>query len=274
LLAPTVAALKKMLAVASSFSTVFMIGFNASKSKFIIFGQNNVDNIVIVFQGVELRPSQSELHLGMMFGHVTMHKRIQDAANDLYKRTNILLSKFRFASHEVKYRLFKSHCMSLYGYQGWDMSFAGMENMYVAWRKCVRKLLNLPYRTHSVLLPLIVQDLPIQAQIEKRFVKFLKTLEKSGNEYLKLCKNIIEVGSKSALGKSFNYLITKYRWDRENLPNLPTMTQEVYRSIDNSQSEQERLAGQIRELLCGRDKGMNVLTREEIDEVLFHLCVN
>ena len=57
LLAPTVFALNKMLRVASTFSIDFMISFNASKSKLIIFGATGGFDIVIWFQGAALRPS-------------------------------------------------------------------------------------------------------------------------------------------------------------------------------------------------------------------------
>ena len=41
-----------------------------------------------------------------------------------------------------------------------------------------------------------------------------------------------------------------------------------------SNEEQKRVAGQIRELLGGRDTGLDILTREEIGVVLFELCVH
>lgn len=271
LLAPTVTALRKMLRTASMYSIEFKINFNGSKSRFIIFGESVDMNIEVLFQGVTLRPSSAEIHLGMFFGPSVMQKKIQGMVNDLYKRTNILLSQFRFASLDVKYRLFKSYCMSLYGYQGLDLSSAYIDDIYVAWRRCVRKLLGLPYRTHCALLPLIVRDESIDVQIEQRFVKYLETIFKSCNLYVRLCKDLIVRGSRSPLGKSFNHLFVKCGLDRDKVPSRRWLLRDVVaREVDQ---EQKRVAEQIRELLDGRDRGMCVLNRGEIDEVLFYLCV-
>lgn len=279
LLAPTLQALKHLLKVASSYSAEFMITFNGVKSKLIIFGNVGRDDIEVVFEGTVLRPSPHESHLGMIFGPDVMRKRIQGATHDLYKRTNLLLSQFKFASYQVKYQLFKSYCMSLYGYQGWDLSSECMEEIYVAWRKCIRRLLSLPYRTHSNLIPFIVEDLSIQFQVEKRFVKYFETIRTSSNRYLQLCRNIIEGGSRSPLGKSYNFIIAKYGWDRFDFPcQLPMVRDHINGALDDGHIE--RKAYQIKELMSVRDQQFhlgyrcNLLSREEVDSVIFFLCVN
>ena len=275
ILAPTLFALKRMLRVASSFSVEFKISFNASKSKLLVFGDKEGGDILVHFEGVILRPSESEIHLGTVLGESSMKKKIKVGVNDLYNRTNLLLSQFRFASRHVKYRLFKSHCMSLYGYQGWDLSFQGLEDIYVAWRKCVRNLLGLPYRTHCYLLPLLLGDLPIQSQLEKRFVKYFNALFRSKNVYLQLCGKLLVRGSRSSTGGSFNALVSKYGWDRCNLPMVQVMMSDVERRSRNVIAERERIAEQIIELLDMRDRGdIGFLNIEEIGDILHHLCVN
>ena len=274
ILAPTLHALKKMLDVASLYSVEYMITFNATKSKLLVFGDAEAGEVHATFQGIIMRPSIYEIHLGMFLGNITMRQRIQAGVNDLYKRTNLLMAQFRFANYQVKYRLFKTHCMSLYGFQGWDLSYVGIEDIYVAWRKCIRKILGLPYRTHKALLPLIIDDVSIESQVEKRFSKYIVNLFKSDNIYLSLCKDIIVHGSRSSAGRSFNYLVSKYRWNRYELPRECSMVRDVMINVSFDNEEKKRIAGQIKELMRGRDTGLDILTTEEIEAVLFELCVN
>ena len=47
----------------------------------------------------------------------------------------------------------------------WDYSHRGVDSFFVTWRKCIRRLLNIPYNTHNHLLPLICNDLPVECQL-------------------------------------------------------------------------------------------------------------
>ena len=101
-----------------------------------------------------------------------------------------------------------------------------MEKLYVTWRKCVRKILNVPYNTHSVLLPIICNDLNIDCQLYKRVLKFFTSLGKSDNIYNKLTLRLITQGNNSRMSHTFNHLSYKYGFNKydfiENIsmPNL------------------------------------------------------
>ena len=75
--------------------------------------------------------------------------------------------------------------MSLYGTPLWDLSSLYIDRFYVSWRKAIRKIFNIPYRTHCKLLHLETQVLPIDMQLHIRTVKFLKSITMSGNDYRK-----------------------------------------------------------------------------------------
>jgi DNA-directed RNA polymerase subunit E'/Rpb7 len=52
--------------------------------------------IEVVFEGVVLRPSEFEIHLGTVLGENSMKKKVKVGINELYKkRTNMLLYQFR-----------------------------------------------------------------------------------------------------------------------------------------------------------------------------------
>ena len=49
----------------------------------------------------------------------------------------------------------------MYGSQLWDTTNPTVEKVYVQWRKAHRQVLELPYRTHCDLLPLLYDNMPL-----------------------------------------------------------------------------------------------------------------
>ena len=100
--------------------------------------------------------------------------------------------------------------MPLYGSVLWDYSQSSIEQLFVAWRKCVRKLINIPYNTHSAFLPLICNDLPVDCQMHKRVLKFIYCLNESCNLYNKISLQLAINGSQSRMCNTINYVCYKY----------------------------------------------------------------
>jgi hypothetical protein len=100
--------------------------------------------------------------------------------------------------------------MLLYGCQLWDFESDSVNTFFVAWRKCIRQLFKIPWRTHNVLLNLICDDIPIEAQLHKRFIKFLVNIINSSNECVNICGNLALNGSCSQVSKSINYVCHQY----------------------------------------------------------------
>ena len=103
-------------------------------------------------------------------------KTIQHAVNSFNTSLNGILNYFSLANVTVKYKLFKSFCMPLYGSVLWDLSSNDILKFYSTWRQGLRRLFNLPYRTHSRYLPLLCNDLPVNIQLFLRFNKFMYKL--------------------------------------------------------------------------------------------------
>ena len=59
-------------------------------------------------------------------------------------------------------KLHTSFCMSLYGSELWNYNSRYIEEIYVAWRKTIRKLFRLRYRTHSYIVFGITEDISIK----------------------------------------------------------------------------------------------------------------
>ena len=219
LMSPTLNALKILLSVCESYSRDYNIQFNASKSKFLVFGSSRDTPAYIYMQDRKIECVVSEKHLGHIItsdGN-TSEARVQQATYELYGKANLLIAQFANASHDVKYRLFKSFCMSLYGCILWDLSSPIMSTFYVAWRKCIRRLLDISPRSHGHLLHLLCGDDPVEVQIHRRFVNFMFSCYHSQNSLIALASKLVISGSRSGACNSLNYVCNMYNIDKSNI---------------------------------------------------------
>ena len=119
LLAPTKAALRTMLGVARVCADRLSLRFNGTKSQYLVYRSREVNyfNSSIDFCDVTIPQAVSGIHLGNILGRNAYQLSVENAVRDLRVRTNVLMSRFGFCSSDVKYRLFKSHCVIAYGSQ-------------------------------------------------------------------------------------------------------------------------------------------------------------
>ena len=94
--------------------------------------------------------------------------------------------------------------MSLYGCQLWSLE--SLDSIYTTWRMCLRKLLNVPPRTHSRYLPLIINDTPFLHQITKRVSKFAWRIISHTNNLVKTCATLCFNGSNSLFSSNISFL--------------------------------------------------------------------
>ena len=78
-----------------------------------------------------------------------------------------------------------------------------VHNLYVAWRKVVRKVWRLPYITHCNLLHTINNSLPIQISLEKRSVKSIWS-------YLNSKNCVVNKIATFCFGHNYRYFSYKY----------------------------------------------------------------
>ena len=173
--------------------------------------------------------------------------RIEKVVRELYISTNKLSENFKFVEFDTLYFLFRAYCTSFYGSVLLDYDNTLIERLFVAWRKCIRFLFNLPHRTHNILIHQIVHDIPIAEQIFKRFITFINSCI-SGNSVCKLAVKLALHGSNSVICKNVNYICEKFdldKWDLERA-SLSNCTYE-------SDEFDEAKASTIREFLLFRN---------------------
>ena len=90
-----------------------------------------------------------------------------DGASDLLTGTRTGYTGF------YRLNLFKSYCSSMYGCELWALNKDSVELFCVAWRKALRRVLNLPYNTHSHLLPILADTIHTFDEICKRSARII-----------------------------------------------------------------------------------------------------
>ena len=81
----------------------------------------------------------------------------------------------------------KSHisfCMSLYGSELWNYNSRYIEEIFVVWRKTMRKLIRPSYRTHNHIVCGITEDISIK--LHRRVTKSMYSMIHSDNATVRL----------------------------------------------------------------------------------------
>ena len=104
--------------------------------------------------------------------------------------------------------------MSLFNVVLWDFCSDDMLLFYTNWRKAIRKLLCLPMLCHNNLSHLIVDDMPVDNQVYKRFLKFLKNICNSNNSVIQLLGKLVIYGSSSTVSNNLSLICNVFSVNR------------------------------------------------------------
>jgi len=256
------------------FAREYSLTFNTSKSKYVLFKSGAYCKSKINFDGKILECSEQELHLGNLVGNNVNGDRISKATADFYRRFNVLHSSFKSIDTTIKYSLFKTYCMSLYGLQLWDFSSIECQSFYTAWRKCVRLLFGVSNRTHCHLLPYMCNDLPVDVQLHTRFLKFFHTAVNSDNMYTKLCAKLAREGSNSSVSKSLTFITQQYRIVKSKLEFMQWSTVANYLQPQRNEMYQAVSGAIIDFLMMKSHYSTPKNSNAELEEIILHLCTS
>ena len=91
------------------------------------------------------------IHLGNKLCINNNHVCIDHAVTFLKVRLNTLIADFTNDSNTLS-SLSKAYCMNIYGSQMWKFYNKHLTKFYTAWRKTMRQLWRIPYRTNNLIL--------------------------------------------------------------------------------------------------------------------------
>ena len=89
------------------------------------------------------------------------------------------------SSTVVKLQLMCRYCSDHYGSVLWDLNNPLVEDFCIAWRKGLRRSLDLPGCTHSLFVPVIRGLLPLKYELSFRQAVFIDKCLNSANSSVK-----------------------------------------------------------------------------------------
>ena len=272
ILAPNVASLRQLLIICEKFAEDFDVKFNASKSVIVVHGPDAVNRNINVHFMNETIPVTDYLstskHLGIEIGNRNMQARVRSARAQLYGQTNVVLSQFNHVDRSIRYKLFKTYCVNLYGCELWDVSHPSFLQYCIAFRKSQRNVLNLPYRTHTKYLPHLSDDIPMDLNVCRRIAKFISRTPSNSNPMIKTSYKLLTSGSISNTGKSLSHLVNITKRSRHGFGTSPQIPAETFIDLDvpfDLISIVKELSGNLYQ---------NILTHPEVNAIIYDICVN
>ena len=115
-----------------------------------------------------------------------------------YENANMLLRKFSYCSPDVKCRIFKSYCSTMYCSSMWfDSTVTSMRKLKIAYNNGLRMILNLPkYNSPSEMF--VNLNIPSFDELLRKFVySFMSRIQDSCNSLVKsIVKSSVSLFSK------------------------------------------------------------------------------
>ena len=214
---------------------------------------------------------ETEVHLGNVLSTNGSIIDFSNIINDMQARSVSIVNNFNNLSFKSKAKIFSSQCESLYGCQLWDMSDNKINKLYTTWRKCIRYVLNLSYRTKSYLLPNLVESVNLVDTIMQRQICFyLNILNHKSKTISNVIKNSLSSYS-SYVVRNVNMFLDKFKITLVDLINFNNPS--VKRLVLQAQTPLDWRGGLVEELLHARDGVVNLeITNEEINIMLNDVC--
>ena len=142
-----------MLKLCEDYALKHKIIFNASKSQFLYFpsitGRVAKDFMLKMNSGQVIPYTDTCNYLGNTICSHVENVIIDNAITDMNMRLNNLLSEFSHCDSGTLSTLFRTYCMNIYGCQTWRYNSNYVDKFYTTWRKAIRQVWKIPYRTHA-----------------------------------------------------------------------------------------------------------------------------
>ena len=138
---------------------------------------------------------------------------IEKRRNGFVGQVNNLLCQFSALDSFTLNKLFASFCCSFYGCELWDLQAPALNDLCVAWRIALRRVWRLPRNSHSRLLPLIANCMPLLDCICRRFLKFVYSCINSESSLVRFVARhgIFSSRMSSAIGRNIYICAERYR---------------------------------------------------------------
>ena len=209
-------------------------------------------------------------YLGFKLSNKVEDTCLDYVIKDFNCKFNIFMGDFNKIHSHLKNKLFSVYCTSFYGSH--MSNFHKLEFVDVQWRKAVRKIWNVPYRTHNNLLPHICKLLPPNVLFMTRFIKYFINNFNSTNSTIRFVFRSA-LSNETSLGNNFRYILYKCGFNRNTFDasngadNLSSIMIKNWKS--SHQIDDIRVGNHMHELAQRRDALEPwILSKIEIQSVI------
>ena len=282
LLSPSLTGLQRMLDTCSSFGKSTGLTFNPKKSVCINFHVSmscpkDYSNFKVNLGKDLIMWDQKVKHLGhTMNCCLNFDMDIQFRKGKFISCVNNILTEFGFAHPECKTYLVQLYGSSFYGSPLWNLYGCGSQKLYTTWNIAMRKLLNLPYQTHTRFLEILACIRHIKFSLKSRFIKFICSLLKSSNPLIsQLCHYTLN-DSRSPTGYNLASIFNEFKIVDTSLTviALQYVSSEI-RNFNDCSNEDIGLCSVLKELIdCKYGISKCGLSNDEISEMINDIAIN
>jgi uncharacterized membrane protein len=290
LLAPTARAMRLMLNVCDIYASEYEVIFNAKKSKCLLISPKcNISccnkSVSFVVGGEDIEIVSEWPHLGHIITHALSDEAdILNRRNSMIGQINNVLCYFGKLDSVTKVRLLKAYCSSFYGCELWDLWDNKIEDFSKAWRHGQRAIWKLPRNTHSRFLPLLCASLPIEDEICKRFLSFIRKCALSDCELVSFIARygLFYGGMSTLCGRNAMFCACKYHFAVSDIVSLHFSCEIVNEVCNRAISDDDIMTvNMLAETVFVRDGLFNVtfnqncmLTKCDMDAIILHICTS
>ena len=168
-----------MLKVCEKYGKQYDVKFNPIKTQCIQFSKAGVTptNISVTLNDQALTWTSTVKYLGnWISSNLSEEFEVKKKMGIFYGAVNNLSSCFGDVGYKNIMKLFNTHCCFFYGSQAWQFNDKCISDIFIAWNKSVRKLCNLPWRTHVNILPYLADTPYISDQLYLRSIKMISNM--------------------------------------------------------------------------------------------------
>ncbi|ELT90953.1 hypothetical protein CAPTEDRAFT_196351 [Capitella teleta] len=112
--------------------------------------------------------------------------------------------------------LFNAYCTSFYGYQFFELSIRGLQPLYVAWKKSIRRVFRLHPRTRSRYVDRLLSQLDLRIDLMHCFAKFWTNCNNSTNSLISTCVKLSPNGF-SSVDCNVRQVMSYCRFDNDSM---------------------------------------------------------
>jgi len=171
----------------------------------------------IVLMGDKLEWVDNIKHLGNILSHnLDEGAEMKLKRSELIGRVNMMVANLPGVTDQALMKVFQAQCCSFYGSQAWLLQDQNVAKFHTLYNRCVRRLLSLPWTTHTRYLPSL-SGAPLSIfRTGRMFSKMWAAMKKSDNYKVRYLANTCGAGS--IIGRNVAYL--------ENQTSECTLTQD------------------------------------------------